>query len=376
MVIEVIDVPAPGEGEAPSPLVEGAAEVWRRWHLHRFGHVDLADAAATVAASLGEQQHRHKALLTAVDDGEVVGVAWLGMPLLDNQHVAEGDITVLPGRDTVAVTGALWEVVVPRLPAEGRRTVQLWTSHGPGEAAGDRVVPVSGPGRIPRDSTAEALLALGFRLEQVERHSQLDVAEALTRLDGLEAEARAHAGGYEVLSWVGFTPEELREDMAEVMGHMATDVPSGELELEPEQWTAGRVADTERVVDRTGRTRVTTVARHRDSGRLVAYTIIDHPRDKPAVGYQEDTLVVREHRGHRLGMLVKAANLRTLAEHLPHVRRIHTWNAGENAPMLAINHALGFRDVSLEGGWQVTGLDRRPAGDPSRAAADGSTLEV
>src|SRR5690606_36226237 len=187
---------------------------------------------------------------------------------------------------------------------------------------------------------------------------------------------RAHAGGYEVLSWVGFTPEELREDMAEVMGHMATDVPSGELELEPEQWTAGRVADTERVVDRTGRTRVTTVARHRDSGRLVAYTIIDHPRDKPAVGYQEDTLVVREHRGHRLGMLVKAANLRTLAEHLPHVRRIHTWNAGENAQMLAINHALGFRDVSLEGGWQVTGLDRRPAGDPSRAAADGTTLEV
>lgn len=34
------------------------------------------------------------------------------------------------------------------------------------------------------------------------------------------------------------------------------------------------------------------------------------------------------------------------------MQRVHTWNAGENSHMLAINTALGFRPVSLEGVWE------------------------
>mgnify|MGYP002653344585 CR=1 FL=1 len=58
------------------------------------------------------------------------------------------------------------------------------------------------------------------------------------------------------------------------------------------------------------------------------------------------------HRGHGLGLRVKAVNLLALREAVPTVRRVHTWNAGENAHMLAINTALGFRPVSLEGVWE------------------------
>lgn len=376
-MIEVVEVPAPAPGEAPSPLVGAAAELWRRWHLDRFGHDDLADSGHSLTVSLSEQEHRRKLLLAAVDGGVVVGAAWLGMPLLDNRHLAEGDITVLPGQDTEAVTRAVWEALVARVRAEGRRTVQLWTTHPLGRNPGDAwVEPVSGPERLPRDPAAAVLLDLGLRLEQVERHSQLDVAEALPRLDALEAAARPHAEGYDLLGWVGPTPEELRADLAEVISHMVTDIPSGEFELEPEDWSAARVADTERVVARMGTTRVTTVARHHASGRLVGYTQIDQPGDKPEASWQEDTLVVREHRGHRLGMLVKVANLRLLAEQLPRVRRIHTWNAGENDHMLSINHALGFRDVAVEGGWQITGLAGDAPVDPSRSAVEPGTLGV
>jgi GNAT superfamily N-acetyltransferase len=51
----------------------------------------------------------------------------------------------------------------------------------------------------------------------------------------------------------------------------------------------------------------------------------------------------REHRGHRLGARIKVAVLREVAATLPAVRRISTYNADSNRPMVAVNEALGFR---------------------------------
>ena len=58
------------------------------------------------------------------------------------------------------------------------------------------------------------------------------------------------------------------------------------------------------------------------------------------------------HRGHRLGMLVKAANLGGRRPGWPSVRSVLTWNASENQHMLSINIALGFRPAGYEGEWQ------------------------
>jgi hypothetical protein len=44
-------------------------------------------------------------------------------------------------------------------------------------------------------------------------------------------------------------------------------------------------------------------------------------------------LVLQEHRGHRLGALMKVAVLRELAATLPAVRRISTCNSESDAPM-------------------------------------------
>ena len=94
------------------------------------------------------------------------------------------------------------------------------------------------------------------------------------------------------------------------------------------------------------------MARHVPTGEAVAYTYLQSSPHRPAAAYQEDTLVAREHRGHRLGTLVKTAALRRFTAERPRVQRVHTWNAGENSHMLAINTALGFRPVSLEGVWE------------------------
>ncbi|MEK8227262.1 hypothetical protein NKG05_16005 [Oerskovia sp. M15] len=95
------------------------------------------------------------------------------------------------------------------------------------------------------------------------------------------------------------------------------------------------------------------VAEHVPSGRLVGFSMVAYPHDRPEVVFQEDTLVLTEHRGHQLGLLVKIAVLDELARVRPSSRRIHTWNAQENRHMLSINEALGFEVASVDAEWQL-----------------------
>ena len=88
-------------------------------------------------------------------------------------------------------------------------------------------------------------------------------------------------------------------------------------------------------------------------GRLVAFTDLQVPLAQPERAHQGGTLVLREHRGHRLGALVKAAVLRELAATLPEVRRISTYNSDTNTPMVAVNEALGFRPAGQLSTWSL-----------------------
>ncbi len=64
------------------------------------------------------------------------------------------------------------------------------------------------------------------------------------------------------------------------------------------------------------------------------------------------TVVHPLHRGHRLGLAVKLANLDFLAEQAPAVRLIVTGNAQTNAPMIAVNDMLGFEVAGVGMFWQ------------------------
>lgn len=85
----------------------------------------------------------------------------------------------------------------------------------------------------------------------------------------------------------------------------------------------------------------------------MAFSVVQMPDfEGIEFAFQQDTLVAAEHRGHGLGLRVKLANLDALAARNPALRRIHTQNAQENGPMLAINDALGYRSEGAAGVWQ------------------------
>lgn len=360
MSLTIHPVAVPGQTSIDEAQVARYAELERRHCLQVLGVDDLADSPQAQCVRLADQQDAYKVVLLAQRQSPqspdtVAGACTFTMSRRDNLALAEGTFLIDPDEDPGEVLPLLWQHVRPVLSDAGRRTVQLWTMH-PRNATVPTLVPPTGAGQLPRDGLATALLTAGFTLEQVERHSMLTLDAAVSQvaqqvvLTGQQAD-----GTYELDGWVGATPAGLRDQMAQIRARMSTDIPLGDLQLEPELWDADRVARHDELMTRMGRTRHTTIARHRPSGHVVAYTMIDQLSDRPMVGYQEDTLVHRDHRGHRLGLWVKAANLLQYAEHAPAGTRLHTWNADENEHMLAINDALGYQFRSHEGSWQLVG---------------------
>jgi RimJ/RimL family protein N-acetyltransferase len=130
---------------------------------------------------------------------------------------------------------------------------------------------------------------------------------------------------------------------------MTTDAPQGDLPVEEEHWDGARIREYEAAHVARGRTVLSAGAVI--GGRLIAYTDLQVPLAQPERASQSGTLVLTEHRGHRLGARMKVAVLRELAATLPEVRRISTWNSDSNRPMVAVNEALGFRPVGHVSYW-------------------------
>jgi len=134
---------------------------------------------------------------------------------------------------------------------------------------------------------------------------------------------------------------------------MSTDAPLGGLDLQEDLWDAERIRVTEKQFEERGIELLVLAAEHLPTHTLAAFTAFMAVPNTDEFVHQHDTLVLKEHRGRRLGMLVKTANLQRLAAERPSVRRIGTWNAEENSYMLAINVALGFRPAGGSGEWQL-----------------------
>ncbi|HYH32424.1 MAG TPA: GNAT family N-acetyltransferase [Pseudonocardia sp.] len=268
---------------------------------------------------------------------EVVGVAELSLPTTDNLDNAFGDLTVAPRHRRRGVG----RLLLTRL-AEQART------------AGRTRLIVEAPGPLDEPGPAAAFLAAtGATRALTEQRRRLPLPPAdPAGLDALAEEARAAATGYELVQWVGDTPQEWREDIAVLTARMSTDVPHGDLHITPEHYDAARVAALDAARRARGLRCTVTAARGPD-GRLAAYTMILQTSSVAWHADQGDTLVAPEHRGRRLGMRVKLANLERVRRDSPRLTVVDTYNADANPWMVSINEAMGFRPYDRLGEWEL-----------------------
>jgi GNAT superfamily N-acetyltransferase len=265
---------------------------------------------------------------------------------VDGRMVAE---TILSGsnRDNLETAQSmLWVDPAHRGQGFGSRMLEHLAQHA-FSARGRRVLHAQARIGGPFERNRRFVERHGFALMMTEVERRLSFPIDLALVDRLAAEAAPHHRDYEIQGFVGSVPAELRASYVDVRNLLGVEAPHGDMQVEPGRDTVADFDAVERERIEAGRTAVTALA-VRD-GKVVAYADASVPGHGARHVDQYGTLVHPDHRGRRLGMAVKCAQLRLLAEHFPDRDYLQTSNAEVNEHMVAINVALGFEIYQVWG---------------------------
>lgn len=310
--------------------LRAAYDVERRAML--VGREDMAHWSWTEMASMWRHDDvgERKVLLGGWEDGRMVACGLCFLPLLDNTEKAWVGVDVEPGEQGRGLGRELL-AAVEAVATEAGRTVLLAES------------------KLPFDEVAthrnrRFAEAADYSFSNVEVVRHLEVPVPTVDLERWAAQAAAKHDGFRIDTHVDRLPDEVLDSFVAIFGQLAVDAPTGEADWEEEVMTPERFRDQEESLVEGGRHVYTTVALAPDA-TVAAYSTISVPPPGRTDASQWGTFVGREHRGRRLGLAVKAANLRAVQEAHPEVRRVVTQNAETNDHMVAINEEMGFEPV-------------------------------
>jgi GNAT superfamily N-acetyltransferase len=234
-------------------------------------------------------------------------------------HLAEVEMTVHPAHRRLGIGSRLLATVTEAVTAAGCRSLVA---------------------EVAAATSGESFLATrGFRPVLRLSHLRLaldDVPEQIRELP-----ERPHPG-YRLTAWSGVVPDPLAASFSAARQGMA-DMPVGGLDSGPPEWDEDRVRAAAETLARRGERLETVAALAEADGSVAGYTELVLPADSHFPAQQSDTTVLPAHRGHGLGLWMKAAMLRRLRAEHPDTTEIRANNADDNRHMLAVNTALGFR---------------------------------
>lgn len=294
-------------------------------------------SVSDTAAMLSQQpSHERRLRWLAVAGDAVVGSAVLYLDDEDtaNLHLGWVDVGVLPGYRRQGIATRFVEAVATAALESNRTKLMMDTLS---------LVPSGG----------EFMAALGAEVGLVEGVNQLEMAE-LDRglMEEWAARGRAQSDRFELLRIDGAWPAEMIDEVV-ALYHVMNDAPLGDLDFNDQDFTAAHVTEFAKELAERNIERFILAVRDRPTGRLAGYTDLAINPSFPDLGQQGDTGVFEEFRGHGLGKWLKSEMVLRLADERPEITRIRTENAHSNAPMLAINHAMGFKLRHEQTIWQI-----------------------
>lgn len=348
--IDEVEIPASLEGPAGDDF-RAMTAMRNAVEIDTFGSDEHAYSAEELHPGWLDA-YEPKRLLLARVDGAIVGRGVVETRTEGNPDAAWLIVQVLPAFRRRGIGTALADRTEALALADGR--TQLLCYAPASAVAGDRIPSPTGFGSVPAaDPGVRFLLSRGWSLEQVERCSRLALPVPAGELaERLESAHAASGPEYRLHAWGDRTPAEWLADIAVLATRMSTDAPDAGMDAGEEIWTAERVAESEERHADSPRRQVIVAVEHIPSGRLAGYTELSVPPEPHRPILQGDTIVMREHRGHRLGMLLKLGGIARVQEVHPGRPSIITFNAEENRHMLDVNEAVGFVAVAYEGAWK------------------------
>jgi mycothiol synthase len=255
-----------------------------------------------------------------------------------NEHIREASLHVLAPHRRRGLGTALFAAAVATLPDDGSvKLIESWTSTRvpSGEAFAERLGAKKG---------------LHMRVSQVDLRT---VDRALMR-----EWAGVDPKGYRIEAIEDVIPDQLMGAAVEAFNAI-NRMPREGLEMEDWKFTPELIRDWERQMRSRGQHNWTFLAVEEATGAGVGFTGVFFDRRVPTVIHQGGTAVDPAHQGRDLGKWLKGRMVERILAELPEARFIRTDNAGTNAPMLAINDRMGFREAWWMDIWQLPLADAR-----------------
>ena len=199
-------------------------------------------------------------------------------------------------------------------------------------------------GSVARPANWAICERLGGRFELAMAQRVLSLEDANWRLAQQWCAAAALRSASTQIVQFERVPDEFAATLLELNRHARAEVPRS--------WSHGSDAPSlalRREQERRHQLlgwRWLTLATLEADGTLSGLTDVTYDPSQPDLVRQNLTVVLPAYRGRGLAKWLKAAMLATMNQQFPAAKRLVTLNANANAPMLAINHELGFGEAA------------------------------
>ena len=336
-VIERVDL-----FEADDRLLDRIVALWHAMDAEAVPEDPPLPAEDLVAQLRTRSQFGDRTDWIALKGDEVVGrAAVFENRSGSNEHIREVMLHVHPEHRRRGIGSALFSSAMAAIPDDGKvKLVEGWTT--------TRVA--AGMAFAERLSAKKGLHM---------RVSQIDLRIIDRALMG--AWASASPAGYRLELVEDDIPDALMPAMIQAFNAI-NRMPREGLEMEDWKFTAETIRDWERQRRARGQVQWMLLAIEGATGAGAGFTNVVFDPRVPEIVHQGGTAVDPAHQGRDIGKWLKGRMVEKIVAEMPRARFIRTDNAGTNAPMLAINDRMGFREAWWMDIWQMPLADAKAYG--------------